>query len=357
MALLGESEAIRTLRQEVAIAAASGARVLITGETGTGKELVARLVHAQSGRGARRPMMSINCAGLSESLLESELFGHERGSFTGAEMPRSGVLGSADGGTVFLDEIGDMSPRLQALLLRFLDSGEIQRVGARSPTRVDVRIIAATHLNLIEGVAANTFRSDLFYRLNVLRLHTTALRERRDDIPMLLSHFLGVYAAGAALPAPELTPRALNMLVQYDWPGNVRELRNFAERLVAARGVRRIDAADLTDLIPAQALPLDKPDPDITTAEVLYRRMCQGGESFWAVVHGPFVAHDLTRDEVRAVVALGLQATGDDYKALVRLFNMETQAYRRFMEFLRKYGCLATTAAADPRPAPSRIRA
>ena len=345
MALIGVSEAVRNLREEVATAGASGARVLITGDTGTGKEVVAHMLHAQSGRGARRPLMSLNCAGLPETLLESELFGHERGSFTGADQARAGILGSADGGTVFLDEVGELSLRMQSLLLRFLDNGEIQRVGARGPQQVDVRVIAATNIDLAASVATRSFRQDLFYRLNVLRLQTTALRDRREDIPVLLAHFLGIYAEHSSAPVPVITAGALDRLVQHDWPGNVRELRNMAERLVAARRTRPVDLEDVSgDLEPKRPLP-DRRAPVAAcpaggTVDELFGRMTTAGDSFWAVVHAPFMARDLTRSDVRSVITLGLKATGGNYNSVARLFNMKTSDYRRFMSFLGKHQCL-----------------
>jgi DNA-binding NtrC family response regulator len=343
--LLGTSDATNELREEIEVAGASDARVLITGETGTGKDLVAQLVHAQSQRGRRGPLISLNCAGVPETLLESELFGHERGSFTGADRARVGLLGRADGGTLFLDEVGELSPRMQSLLLRFLDNGEIQRVGAPSTTRVDVRVIAATNLDLLANVAAGTFRLDLYYRLNVLRLRVAALRDRRDDIPVLLAHFLGLYAAHSSAFVPSVTPPALNRLIQHDWPGNVRELRNMAERLVAARHQEPVDLCGIArDLSSSTLLPdrpaADEPRSAMATVNDLYKRMTNNGESFWTVFHGPFMAHDLTRTDLRFVIALGLKATSGDYESVVRLFNMEASDHRRFRHFLRKHQCV-----------------
>ena len=343
-ALVGVSGAIAALRDEVVFAAASDARVLITGDTGTGKEVVAQLIHAHSARGARRRLISLNCAGLPETLLESELFGHERGSFTGADSQRLGVLGNADGGTVFLDEVGELSPRMQSLLLRFLDNGEIQRVGAQGMTRVDVRVIAATNVNLVESAESGAFRLDLYYRLNVLRLETTALRDRREDIPLLLQHFLGLYAGLSLVPVPSLTESAMDRLVRYDWPGNVRELRNLAERLVAGRPVRPVEVSDFSDDLTAASSMMDSRSPEQPPAtvalDVLYRRMTTAGESFWSVIHPLFMARDLTRTDLRSVITAGLKAVHGNYRALVRMFNMEPKDYKRFLSFLRKHGCL-----------------
>src|SRR5688572_13109876 len=200
--LIGTSAAVVAVREEVDYASRCDAKVLITGESGVGKEIVARLIHAGSER-RHNPMVMVNCAALTESLLETELFGHVRGSFTGAFRDRTGVLEQAHRGTVFMDEVGEMTPRMQGLLLRFLETGEIQRVGSeKTETRVNVRVIAATNRNLSDGVAAGTFREDLFYRLNVIQLHLPPLRERLEDVQALLANFLGMFAAQYQMPIP-----------------------------------------------------------------------------------------------------------------------------------------------------------
>jgi DNA-binding NtrC family response regulator len=232
--MLGASEAMRAVEREIAVAAGCGPKVLLTGESGVGKELVARLIHE---RGHRRSaaFVRMDCAGLPETLLESELFGHVRGSFT-----------SVHKGTIFMDEIGELSLRKQAMLLRFLETGEIQRVGAdRSQPSLDVRVIAATHRDLVARVADQRFRDDLFYRLNVIHIVVPPLRERRDDIPYLLRHFLETFSNMHRLPIPEITTDASHRLLAYDWPGNVRELRNAAERLVVGGGTGRVDVGPL----------------------------------------------------------------------------------------------------------------
>src|SRR5512140_2879943 len=225
--LIGHSPAVAELRDEVGYAARSDAKILITGESGVGKEVVARLIHRQSNR-SRAQLVTINCAGLPDSLLESELFGHVRGSFTGAYRDKPGLLETAHNGTIFMDEVGEMSLRMQALLLRFLESGEIQRVGAeRAQARVNVRVIAATNRNLTDRIASKDFREDLYYRLNVIHLTVPSLRDRREDVAELLDHFIGHYSVRHSLPIPKLAPEALQQLVGYNWPGNVRELKNF----------------------------------------------------------------------------------------------------------------------------------
>ena len=229
--LVGESPAMQRLRDDIRSAARTDAKVLIAGESGVGKEIVSRLIHA-SGARAAYPLVTVNCAAITETLLESELFGHTRGSFTGAYRDRAGVLEMAHRGTVFMDEIGETSPRMQSLLLRFLESGEIQRVGTtKTNARVDVRVIAATNRDLLQAVVAKTFREDLFYRFNVIHLVVPPLRDRAEDIPPLLDHFAALFSAEYSTPAITFTPEARTLLLRHHWPGNIRELKNLVERL------------------------------------------------------------------------------------------------------------------------------
>ena len=231
--LIGVSPVVTDLRQEIDRVARTDAKVLITGESGTGKEVVARQVYALSNR-AGRPFVAVNCAGMPETLLESELFGHVRGSFTGAYRDKPGKLEVADEGTIFLDEIGEMTLRMQGLLLRFLETGEIQKVGAdRTGSRVDVRTIAATNRDLREMIAQGLFREDLFYRLNVIHLIVPPLRERKEDIPALVEHFVTrMGEPGRPAHGEDHHPEAMALLAQYNWPGNVRELQNVIERMM-----------------------------------------------------------------------------------------------------------------------------
>ncbi|CAI0967329.1 sigma-54-dependent Fis family transcriptional regulator [Serratia fonticola] len=226
---IGRSEPMRKLLEMIAMIAPSDATVLISGESGTGKELIARAVHANSLR-KERPLVSINCAALSESLLESELFGHEKGAFTGADKRREGRFMEADQGTLFLDEIGEVSPLMQAKLLRAIQEQEIQRVGSNQTLSVDVRLIAATNRDLLADVEAGRFRQDLYYRLNVVTVDSPPLRARREDIPLLAMHFLAKFAERNRKPVKGFTPLAMDMLLKYPWPGNVRELENSVER-------------------------------------------------------------------------------------------------------------------------------
>ncbi|QTA80295.1 Two component system response regulator, sigma54-specific [Desulfonema limicola] len=229
--IIGKSQPMKDLNAMISMIAPSEATVLITGESGTGKELAARSVHYNSSR-KDHSLITVNCAALAETLLESELFGHEKGAFTGADRSREGRFMQADKGTIFLDEVGEMPPMMQAKLLRVIQEGEIQRVGSDKPITVDVRILAATNKNLQEEVESGSFREDLFYRLNVVALKIPALRERMDDIPLLANHFTKKYAEKNRKQVKGITPFAMDMLLKYHWPGNVRELENAMERAV-----------------------------------------------------------------------------------------------------------------------------
>jgi two-component system response regulator HydG len=229
--IIGKSASMKALLDMLAMVAPSEATVMITGESGTGKELIAKSLHYNSTRKGR-PLVTVNCAALTESLLESELFGHEKGAFTGADRRREGRFMQADGGTIFLDEVGETSSRMQAKLLRVLQEKEIQRVGSEAVLQVDVRVVAATNRDLEEDVQAGRFREDLFYRLNVMHLSVPPLRDRQEDIPLLAQHFLEKYARRNRKTVKGFAPLAMDMLLKYDWPGNVRELENAIERAV-----------------------------------------------------------------------------------------------------------------------------
>ena len=229
--MVGGSPAMQELLNDIALVAPSDATVLIHGESGTGKELVARALHASSAR-SDKPLVTLNCAALNESLLESELFGHEKGAFTGADKRREGRFVEADGGTLFLDEIGDISPLMQVRLLRAIQEREVQRVGSNQTLAVDVRLIAATHRDLAEEVSAGRFRQDLYYRLNVVTIEMPPLRQRRADIPSLAHYFLQRYGERNRKTVQGFTPQAMDLLIHYDWPGNIRELENAVERAV-----------------------------------------------------------------------------------------------------------------------------
>ncbi|MBI5638013.1 MAG: sigma-54-dependent Fis family transcriptional regulator [Nitrospinae bacterium] len=246
--MIGNTPLIRAIQELIGSVANTNATVLIMGESGTGKELVANALHNASGR-KRGPFVKVNCAALAESLLESELFGHEKGAFTGAIAQKKGRFEMADGGTLFLDEIGDISPAIQVKLLRVLQEREFDRVGGAKPVKTDVRIVSATNKNLAEEVKRGRFREDLFYRLNVISVNMPALRERKDDIAELARYFLEKYKADVNKNIAGITDKAMRALVNYDWPGNIRELQNVIERAVVLANRPMLDLADLPDNI------------------------------------------------------------------------------------------------------------
>ncbi|MFZ5928730.1 MAG: sigma 54-interacting transcriptional regulator [Acidobacteriota bacterium] len=257
--ILGESAAILALKAQIFKAAPSDATVLITGETGSGKEQVARAIHAASRR-AKGPFIAVNCATLSPTLLESDLFGHERGAFTGAVSLKHGKIEAAAGGTLFLDEIGEMDPGIQARVLRVLQEREFERVGATSMLRADIRLVAATNRNLAAEVDLGRFRRDLFYRINVITVHVPPLRDRREDIPLLASHFLTEFAHAGARLIHGISAGARRRLIAHDWPGNVRELRNAIERAVVLGNSSLIEPEDLPESILESDLPEAGPE-------------------------------------------------------------------------------------------------
>jgi len=242
--LVGESLAIREMLAAVDRVAKTSTTVLITGESGTGKELVARRIHTRSSR-RTFPFVQVNCAAIPDELIESELFGHEKGSFTGAYERKTGKFESAHRGTIFLDEVGDLSLKAQAKVLRVLEEGEIQRVGTAEIRQVDVRIIAATNKDLKEAIKEGSFREDLFFRLNVFPVQSPALRQRREDIPQLIDHFIELFSSEHNFKRKKISPQALNLLLQYDWPGNIRELRNLVERMLILSDGPQIEPAHL----------------------------------------------------------------------------------------------------------------
>lgn len=319
-------------------AAVSEAKVLLTGESGTGKDVVARHIHFNSPR-ARGEYVAVNCAGVTESLLESELFGHVKGSFTGAYRDKVGKLQLAHRGTLFLDEVGEMSLRMQALLLRFLENGEIQAVGADSTgTTVDVRVIAATHRNLPEMVSAGQFREDLLYRLRVLHLHVPPLRDRKDEIRPLVTAFMKKLGGGVVL-----TEDAWEALNRYRWPGNVRELQNVVEQMVcmAQPGATvGLDQVPRTVRTSSQAV-LPTRERRRQVADDLYKALVSGDYSFWEHIYPTFLNRDITRHDIREMVRRGLSVTRGSYRSLLELFGIPPEDYKRFMNFLATHDCRA----------------
>jgi transcriptional regulator with PAS, ATPase and Fis domain len=342
-AMIGVSDATRNVLDEADCAARCDAKVLITGESGVGKEIVARIVHQRSAR-ANAQLVSINCAGVPDSLLESELFGHVRGSFTGAYRDKRGWLETANGGTIFMDEVGEMSLRMQAMLLRFLETGEIQRVGSDSRMApLNVRVITATHRRLLDAIAEKDFREDLYYRLNVVHIEVPPLRERRDDVPLLIAHFLRMFSDAHRRPLAEVSPESMAYLTDYTWPGNVRELKNITERLVlkCRAGRIEVDALPIEVTCARQRVEAVKVAGPVEQSvhEELFTRLVQGTETFWSGVYEPFMTRDLTRRTVRELIRLGLEHTRGNYKLLVTTFNMPPDDYKKFLNFLQKYQC------------------
>ena len=316
-------------------AAISDGKVLITGESGVGKDLIARRIHSRSRR-TNHPFVPVNCAGLTESLLESELFGHVKGSFTGAYRDKLGKLQTANRGTIFLDEVGEMSLRMQAMLLRFLENGEIQAVGSDTrQSTVDVRVIAATNRNLPDLIAAGQFREDLLYRLRVIHLEVPPLRLRRDEIPVLVNHFITRTHRRASF-----TPEAMEALCRYRWPGNVRELQNVVEQAMWLSHGDLVDVAQLPEILRVPAQPV-RPTRErrVQVADELYAALVNGGYSFWDHIYPLFLSRDITRHDMRELVRKGLSTTRGNYRQLLKLFGMANQDYKRFLNFLAAHDC------------------
>jgi two-component system nitrogen regulation response regulator GlnG len=335
LGIVGRTESMQGVFKLIGQLARSDATVLITGESGTGKEMVARAIH-EHGERSRQPFLAVNCAAIPEQLLESELFGHQRGAFTGATFQRIGKFEQCNHGTLFLDEIGDMTPATQTKLLRVLQSATFERVGGNESVEVDVRIIAATNKPIEQAVAAKQFREELFYRLNVVRVAMPPLRERREDIPLLVSHFLNRLAREQKRPPKTLTPGVLEALRRYDWPGNVRELENVIRRaLVLSKGEVILvsdlpgEIADL-DSVPQNCTPTrltaerDR-TPDITTVARQFFRWAksEAGAGIIAAVQRELVAQALLETEgnqVRAAKLLGM--TRPTLRNRMRKFNL-----------------------------------
>jgi transcriptional regulator with PAS, ATPase and Fis domain len=334
--IITASKQMKELFAYAARVAASDAKVLITGESGVGKDVIARHIHAHSPRRSRE-FVAVNCAGVAESLLESELFGHVKGSFTGAHRDKLGKLQLANGGTLFLDELGEMSPRMQGVLLRFLENGEITPVGSdATSSKVNVRVIAATNRNLPEMVAAGQFREDLLYRVRVIHLHVPSLRDRREDIKPLALHFLNRSGKDVAL-----TEDAWAVLERHRWPGNVRELQNVMEQISSvATEDTVVDVAQLPHVLKSagQAV-LPARERRRQLADELFQAIVDGGYSFWEHVHPMFLERDITRHDVREVVRRGLSVSRGNYRGLLDLFRIPANDYKRFMNFLSTHDC------------------
>jgi transcriptional regulator with PAS, ATPase and Fis domain len=324
-------EAVRVARAS----APSSAKILITGESGVGKDLLARYIHANSQR-AQGPFVAVNCAGVTETLLESELFGHVRGSFTGAYRDQVGQLQLAHRGTLFLDEVGEMSLRMQALLLRFLESGEIRPVGADQPhSAVDVRVIAATNRDVDARVKAGDLRADLVYRLRVVHLAVPPLRDRLEDIPLLVENFIAQSGRRVTVSSA-----AMRTLLTHRWSGNVRELRNVVEQTLALLATDVIDVEDLPVSVRSQGIKLVvEGERRRQVADELYEALVRDGYSFFEHIHPLFLSRDITRYDIRELVRRGLTTTRGNYRALLPLFGVREEEYKKFLNFLTTHDC------------------
>jgi two-component system, NtrC family, response regulator len=354
--LIGISQSISELREEIAGVVGSTTRVLITGESGTGKEVVARAIALSSARVGGGAFVSVNCAGISDSVLEGEVFGKSGAGFS--EVP--GRLELAQNGTLFLNEIGELSPQMQGRLLRFFETGEIQRVGAeRVVTADNVRVLSATNRDPAKLIMDGQLRTDFFYRINVIHLTVPPLRQRPEDIPMLVDHFLKRFRNAPSQssdshtnggrkgfgvnssPVRAFAGDAMTALCAYSWPGNVRQLENVVAHLLMTG--RR-------ELIPFEALPPEirqatspgsasQRPVSLTPTDDLFRRLVNGRESFWTAVYPLYMSREITKSQVRDLVRKGLEEARGNYRIVLRLFNMETRDYKRFLSFLRKHDC------------------
>ncbi len=333
--ILGRHPSMRRLLDLVRQVGPSGATVLISGESGTGKELVARALHESNSR-ADRPWVAVNCAALPSELVESELFGYRKGSFTGAETDKPGLVEAAHGGTLFLDEIASMPLEHQARLLRMLQEGSVRRLGESSERQVDVRIIAATNQPLERLVQCGEFREDLYHRLNVIQLEIPPLRARLTDIPLLARHFLAELSRKHGRPR-ETTDGFFEALLRLPFRGNVRELRNVVEQACLLGKRDQLRASDIRE--PGHHSLAAGDEAATSRSQQLFHDLIEGRLDFWTDVRHRFLARDLSRPEVRRIISLGLASTDGSYRQLVRKFNLREQDYRRFLAFLSHHGC------------------
>jgi DNA-binding NtrC family response regulator len=311
--------------------------VLITGETGTGKELFARGLYLLSRR-LGQPFLRVNCAQYHDGqLMASELFGHRRGSFTGAVADHLGLFESAQRGIVFLDEVTELSPYAQAMLLRVLSEGELVPIGETAPRRVDVRVIAATSSDISALLRSGRFRLDLYYRVRGMRLHVPAVRERGDDWELIGDHYLRELCRAHECPK-RFSAESVDLLSRYDWPGNVRELKALVDSAFHLSDGETIEPGHFLELL-EQVARLEQLEriPPLAVESDRYERLVRGEGDFWQLVHGPYLERDLSRSQVRALVARGLAASRGSYKRLVTMFGMKPDDYPRFMDFLRHH--------------------
>lgn len=329
--LVGSSKAMRVLYSQIDIAAKNSATVLVEGESGTGKELVARAIHKCSSRTAG-PFIAVDCGAIPETLIESELFGSKRGSYTGAVADRPGLFEAANKGTIFLDEISNTSPSLQVKLLRVLQEREVRRIGETKGRPIDVRLIAATNCNLESLVQENRFRTDLLYRLKVLHLKIPPLRHRREDIPSLAQTFLSRLISANNMKK-HFAPNVLDQLSRLSFPGNVRELQNIVERAFF------LAASALITELPVEEPAMPQIPQDNEEVSMWFHDLIEGRKDFWWI-YEKYKRRDISREKILGLVDLGLRSTGGSYKNLALRFRLREAEYRRFMDFLRRNRCL-----------------
>ncbi len=339
--LVGNSGPMRDVQRMIDAVAYSAATVLITGESGTGKELVARALHGKSPRRGH-PFVALNCGALTETLLESELFGHMKGAFTGAQRDQKGLFDAADGGTIFLDEIGDIPLSTQVRLLRVLQEGEIKRVGSADSVKVDVRVIAATHRDLPKLVKTGKFREDLFYRLNVIAIPLPSLRDRIEDVPLLAHHFLRRYTDRLGKRVRTLSPEAIELLCGYRWPGNVRELENAIERAVVLCRGESVTQVDLPPAVTGRTAPLVRDTPAL------------GDEALWLTQSYAAAKEAALRRFEKSYVEALMRACDNNISAAARKAGMDRSNFKRV---LRKYRTDVEPDGGEGEPTPDEGRA
>jgi DNA-binding NtrC family response regulator len=331
--LIGLSEAIQNIRALIKQVAPTDISILITGESGTGKEVVAELIHHNSPR-SEKPLITVNCGAIPEGIFESEVFGHERGSFTGADKQRKGYFELADGGTIFLDEIGEMPLQAQVKILRILETGEFMRVGGNTNINVDVRVITATNRDIAGAVVRGEFRSDLYYRLKAVNIHLPSLNERREDIPLLVEHFIADFCQHNHIPVPEITEEGLELLVEHRWEGNVRELKNFVESLITLERGRIFNRENISRLLNAQQtsassqLPVFMPRyQEQVEREMLYRTLMDLRREIWEL---RLMLQELLEHQARVEVYPRRRTSGEVRS--LSLEEMEKEQIRRALE-------------------------
>lgn len=334
-AVVGRHPMLLAALDKIVRFAASDSPVLITGETGTGKELFARALFL-SARRNRRAFLSVNCAQyVGTELIASELFGHRKGSFTGAANEHRGIFEEADGGFVFLDEVGDLPPQAQAMLLRTLSEGEIVPVGSTQAKRVNVRVVAATSRDLGPMIASGRFRADLYYRLRPLHVEVPPVRVRGDDWELIAEHYLAGLDTQNAV-RKDLSVHSMKSLRSYRWPGNVREVKSVVDTGYHLSETSQINPQDFEGAFDAAARSCQQVANDAAVSE-LCARLSSGDETFWEAVHRPFLERDLNRNEVRGIVAMGLDTSRGSYTRLVQVFGVGQENYLKFMDFLRHH--------------------